>query len=504
MIKVNTKVNVRNEYELTLKKPDGSEVVYKSHNMVLDNYYDYIITNNAAPSLSVIRIGQGTGAVDASQTTLGNLRASYSASTTDQTTAVPVSRVLTYTIPEGTLTGNISEIGLTNSTSGTTVYTRSLVQDAEGNPIVIDKGALDILTVRVTVYYTFEGTAEYPYVVYVNKINASAALMQGGKILDTRIFFFTCRINEYIANNLGDLTNLAQISTSTTRVSDLPNKTIRANGSVILAADGNGSMTVPEWAARMIGNSKFMIDVEDSGVFTPYVYNNLPVGTGDGITTAFDMPLVFYYPEDVEIFVDGVLLDPSEYTVISQSISRSLRTLPSADLTKVFEASSVGALVAVGTGGDAVNMLQAGLNYVCYDFEEPILVTHFFLKTLPKVGISGGPWAEQVYLFKSDNGIDWEQIYYNALGQINTTLNVYDLPTPATARYYKIQWNQTFTTQSTGYDPNIAFGQNIKSITFNTPPADGLPIVAKVTSRVPIKNSNFQLGASIQMKFERG
>lgn len=504
MIKVNAKAKVWNKYELCLVKPDGTKKEYVSHNLVLDNYYDYIVSNNRAVSFSVIRLGQGTTEVAASQTSLSNLRASYSASVTNQTTEVPVSRILTYTIPEGTLTGNISEIGLASGTSGTTVYTRSLVSDAEGNPIVLEKGALDILTVRVAIFYTFEGSVEPPYVMYVNRVAAAAALRDAEAILDTSVYFFTNKINEYIASNLGSPIVLSQTSSSGTIVSDLPNKTIRMNGAIILAANGNGSMTVPEWAARMIGNSKFVIDVEESGAFTPYVYNNLFIGTGDGSTTAYDMPLVFYYPDDVEISVDGVFLEPEEYTVIPQTISRSLRTLPSADLTKVIETGDIRSLAVIAAGPGGTKQYLGGSNYVCWDFGTPLNVSSVFLKTLPKSGSTGGPWATQVYLFKSDNGVDWEQVFYNAFGQFDTTLTEYPLATPVSARFYKLQWNQTFDSWSSGYDPVLAFGEPTKSITFVSPPGNGLPIVAKVTSRVPIKNSNFQIGASIQMKFERG
>lgn len=515
MININTKTKVKNVYELSLQKPDGTVQKYVSHNMVLDNYFTYLISNNAAPNLNVIRVGQGTGAVDASQVSLGSTRGSYAATVTNNSSAVPVTRVLSYTIPEGTLTGNISEIGLSNTTSGTVVYTRSLVQDAEGNPIVIDKGALDILTIRVTVYYEMVGE-DLPEFIIFRPLQASRDLMLGKAVLDTSIYFFTTKVNDYVANSIDNLTSLEQVAKAGSRVSDVENKTIRINGPIMLAAADNGSMEYPEWAAVMIGNTKFMIDVENSGMFTPYVYNNLPLGTGDGITTAFDIPLTYFHAEDVEVKIDGVIQDPEDYVVAPQSIRRSLRSLPSADMSKVMAISPVesATITPVCTGGirASYNSPVLGTKTIDYDFGEPITISHIYSKCLPH---SGGTSTSTYYLYAqrarlsiSEDGENWTEVIDQTGMSSSTMFSKYALPTPVTSRYVRFvvtyaEAGSVIPTSVT-VDPVVGFGNDVLSVTFTSPPPSGSVLTAKVTSRVPIKNSNFQLGSSIQMKFERG
>jgi len=520
MININTKTKVKNVYELSLQKPDGTVQKYVSHNMVLDNYFTYLISNNAAPNLNVIRVGQGTGAVDASQVSLGSVRGSYAATVTNDSSAVPVTRVLSCTIPEGTLTGDISEIGLSNTTSGTVVYTRSLVQDAEGNPIVIDKGALDILIIRVTVYYEMVGE-DLPEFIMFRPLQASRDLMLGNAVLDTSIYFFTTKVNDYIGNSIGDLTSLEQVAKAGSRVSDTENKTIRINGPIMLAAADNGSMEYREWAAVMIGNTKFMIDVENSGMFTPYVYNNLPLGTGDGITTAFDIPLTYFHAEDVEVKIDGVIQDTEDYVVVPQSIRRSLRSLPSADMSKVMAISPVerATIIPVCTGGLGAHGYPSDYDFagttrtIDYDFGEPITISHIYSKNLPHSrGTAASSyyfWASRARLSISEDGENWTEVV-DQTGMSNSTLfSKYALPTPVTSRY--VRFVVTYARRgsqgdygTTTVDPLVGFGNDVSSVTFASPPPSGSVLTAKVTSRVPIKNSNFQLGSSIQMKFERG
>lgn len=522
MININTKTKVKNVYELSLQKPDGTVQKYVSHNMVLDNYFTYLISNNAAPNLNVIRVGQGTGAVDASQVSLGSVRGSYAATVTNNSSVVPVTRVLSYTIPEGTLTGNISEIGLSNTTTGTVVYTRSLVQDAEGNPIVIDKGALDILTIRVTVYYEMVGE-DLPEFIMFRPLQASRDLMLGNAVLDTSIYFFTTKVNDYVGNSIGDLTSLEQVAKAGSRVSDVENKTIRINGPIMLAAADNGSMEYPEWAAVMIGNTKFMIDVENSGMFTPYVYNNLPLGIGDGITTAFDIPLTYFHAEDVEVKIDGVIQDTEDYVVVPQSIRRSLRSLPSADMSKVMAISPVecDTIIPVCTGGISASS-SSDFNYnttrtIDYDFGEPITISHIYSKCLPHsqgTSTAGGTtgiryaWAQRARLSISEDGENWTEVVDQTGMSDSTMFSKYALPTPVTSRYVRFvvtYARRTYGSYSTStVDPLVGFGNDVLSVTFTSPPPSGSVLTAKVTSRVPIKNSNFQLGSSIQMKFERG
>jgi hypothetical protein len=264
----------------------------------------------------------------------------------------------------------------------------------------------------------------------------------------------------------------------------------------------------------MIGNTKFMIDVENSEMFTPYVYNNLPLGTGDGITTAFDIPLTYFHAEDVEVKIDGVIQDTEDYEVVPQSIRRSLRSLPSADMSKVMAISPVecDTIIPVCTGGLWYNALSdVSTRTIDYDFGEPIAISHIYSKCLPHSnGTSTNHYslyAQRARLSISEDGENWTEVVDQTGMSNNTMFSKYALPTPVTSRYVRfvVTYHRTSGgTYTYTTDPLVGFGNDVLSVTFTSPPSSGSVLTAKVTSRVPIKNSNFQLGASIQMKFERG
>lgn len=524
MIKINTKVDVKNKYELLLIKPSGFVEKYESHNLVLDNYYNYIVSNNAAPKLTVIRVGGGSEPVTANQTTLDSLRGSYSATTTD-TESVPATRVLSYTIPEGTLTGDVAEIGLSASTSGTTVYTRSLVQDAAGKAIVIEKGPLDILVIKVTVYYTFSGDALPNYIKWINPVGACTALMKGetNSIVPSYIHYYNTLFNDYCASK--NANTLYFHRTSGTITKDVPTKTIRIEGDIILAGSDNGQDLGECWIAKSIGNNFIAIDIEKSGLFDPYVYNNLEIGVGDGVATEFDIPLPWYNPEDVKLKVNGVFVDEEGYQVFppTPSASRSLSVAPSSDCTKIV---FVKGSDSYGTSKDLESLFilfkpytwrfngansPTGNVTVEYDFGEQIEISHVFLRNIPPTPVYSDnfrAYVKSATIDVSNDGEQWEEVYNGSGFSSGTYFSAIALPSIIVSRYVKLYFDMSYvstsgTNSGTVYGACFAFGMYRKSIKFDNPPDLGDVITAQVIQRIPIKNSDFQLGASIQLKFER-
>ncbi len=521
---INAKVGigVKNTYELTLIKPDGSKKKYVSHNMVLDNYFTYLITNNAAPNLSVIRVGQGTTAPALTDVALGSLRGSYSATVTNTTTSIPTNRVLSYTLAEGVLTGNISEIGLSNSTSGTVVYTKSLVQDAEGNPIVVVKDALDILTIRVTVYYSWQFVTTPAYVTAVNPLTMCQRVQAGSTLLTSNNYYgaillpeATLQSAEGVADTICPKSNSGSISVSTA------NSTIKATSSTLLAA--NYAWQNPEWIMRTIMVSGFVIDVEASGLFTPYQHNNLAIGTGDGTTTEFDIPLMHYDASSAEIYVDNVL-QSSGVTVINKNLAKSMHTLPSADPTKIYEVNGAsnlfrGALPVLGPF-KWIEADYASDRDIKYDFGSNISVTHVFHKNRPPQYYHNNATypdclftlvVSRIRLYSSSDGETWNLATDITGISPSATYTAVAIGSTITARYFRLILTMTYTNNGgfsgtkSGFtcDCIAGFGTNTKSITFDTAPANGAVITAKCQTPIPYKSLDFQLSTAVQIKVER-
>lgn len=96
---------------------------------------------------SLLRVGTGNSAPDPTQTTLDNAIAINNVSAPDQGGTLngfyrggnfDYCRVIKrFTFGMGQVVGNVTELGLTNTFSGTAVRTRALIKDAQGNPTSI-------------------------------------------------------------------------------------------------------------------------------------------------------------------------------------------------------------------------------------------------------------------------------------------------------------------------------------------------------------------------------
>lgn len=184
--------SVSGEFNLICTRDVGLETEWVDEtgfrkNMVLDNFFTYIASQTAFSYFpnqqKTIRVGSGTTAPTAGQTTLVSLLASIgggSAGSIQYTESADViangiwSKTITMTFQFGLgqFTGNVSEVGfaLPNVTAPT-VHTRALVVDGNGNPTSITVTAQDQLTViyklTVSVPYTVQtGTVVISGVTY--------------------------------------------------------------------------------------------------------------------------------------------------------------------------------------------------------------------------------------------------------------------------------------------------------------------------------------------------
>lgn len=159
---------VSGEYNVILTRNAGraDESVEETgffKNLVLDNFFTYVGSKTAFSFFSNLsktcRVGTGTQVPSAGQTALVSLLASTSggtASTGDYTTSALTTAdgvtsadiTMTFRFTLGSVVGNVSEVGFALPDAGsTTVHSRSLVVDANGNPTTLTVTAADQLTV---------------------------------------------------------------------------------------------------------------------------------------------------------------------------------------------------------------------------------------------------------------------------------------------------------------------------------------------------------------------
>lgn len=140
----------RGDLKAVLTKPDGSKKVIEKQNLVVDTGVDFICDAMAKPSgrpgvLSHIAVGTGaTAAADtdtALQTEVDRNAATYAH------TSGTTSFTLEATFAPGEATGNLTEAGILNNSSGGTLFNRVVFT-------AIPKEAGDSLDITFTITFT--------------------------------------------------------------------------------------------------------------------------------------------------------------------------------------------------------------------------------------------------------------------------------------------------------------------------------------------------------------
>ena len=150
---------VRNEvsgqFIATLWNPEhGVKMEVATPNLVLNSGMDRLATGSASPeAIAYCQVGTSSAAVDATQSALSSWLASSNTlqgSTTDTYVVGPpdyTQRIKTFRFGAGVGTGNLAEVGVGWSSSGSSLFSRALFLDGGGSPIVIPKTSIDILDI---------------------------------------------------------------------------------------------------------------------------------------------------------------------------------------------------------------------------------------------------------------------------------------------------------------------------------------------------------------------
>lgn len=162
-------------------------------NMILNSGLDNLGGNSNVDCLAYCRVGTGTTPPSAGDTLLQAQVASTSTRASDVSTVTTTEprrgvRTLRYRFPEGSVTGNIGEVGVGPTASGN-LTSRSLIKDAAGNPQIVTPlpdETLDIIyefslyapESDVTGTLTLDGT-DYNWTLRAVDFDSSSSWKQG-------------------------------------------------------------------------------------------------------------------------------------------------------------------------------------------------------------------------------------------------------------------------------------------------------------------------------------
>ena len=287
-------VSIHNRFDIIERDARTMEVtqVGQAENIVLDRIYTRLCTFNTY--FVNIVFGRGTGTPTAGRTTLFNRISSKAAVDEQLIRAYPVS-VWTRRIRLETTEFNgetITEVGI--SDHATNINTHALIQDAEGNPLALEKTALKIIDIYATVYAT----------VY----SVDTGFLFDGDGLRNYLTGATVAADQLgigFASNFDDYVYLSSARTNNT-TEKWVQTFVRFN-----VQHFNKDIRFLRWDS--IG---LRCEIPRPGVFADHPRTGVNLGAGDGVKTKF--PLPNKNTKDHVLYINGIQNDVWQFDELGQ------------------------------------------------------------------------------------------------------------------------------------------------------------------------------------------
>lgn len=539
---MNTKVgmSIHNEFKFKVVDAKTGKVKQEaiSHNMVLDGFFTNICQAYVSNRyIQKFWIGQGTGTLDPARTKLftylfnKNVTAGDSAILDEGLNR----KIYTATLTELESVGSISEIGLgdNGTTSTYRIFTHSLITDSEGNPITINKTDADILYITATVWSkitsppesklkfirAFSFAPDSLYSTDVTDANAKPGATAASAVLCPLIFssltatsltqtagtaYLSALTKPLHTQGAGvclggsstatELTALAGVAMTKTSIS---NTVVRCTTSQILSTNGNpgeGSVLIKSIMLGQIG----VVTFPDHDVYPPKALTL--TATASGSDTEFNFPIAELMVAGAQVYVNGVLQDPSTYTLNGKNFeyaqawaSQDNKYIKSYNPVK--ESSSMfvryqpvyPARVTVPTGCRSITYRATGkaVDPWVWDFQTPKAVNCFANGYLQLATTAGS-----LVLESSEDEVTWtpRATLSNAVSIVNFEV--------VTARYWRVRGNLETVSETIVYSSKGflgAFDEKKPQLVLNNPPAAGAVVKLVANCEYPMKNANWRI-----------
>lgn len=353
MFTIKAPTTIHNHFDFQLINAEGQVVqTAYAENLVTDLFWRRWFTYNQqsyqGTYIGAIAIGTGTTPPESSDTQLTRRLAMADASLTSYDFNEPATLVFTATFAASeNIVGDIAEVGLLTNTinyvANNYLLTHALLQDAEGNPIIIHKSDTDVLIVTATIYISItlpNYVIRYDYASRLNPLLQS--LIKSGKFFKSPIggpMGYTSGYT-FFGMTLSKGTNV-HFKNTPTYLSSYPTQVSRANfpttawGAYFHTANKASTMESQDIQLisgnyeersltlkkqRLLADSGFndfmftrilfagigYIELPNHEIFPPYI-ETLDVGIGDGITDTFICPIPIFRPNTDKIYIDDVL-----------------------------------------------------------------------------------------------------------------------------------------------------------------------------------------------------
>ena len=291
-MEVTQKVNIHNRFDVEVRDVDGNlKQEATGYNIVLDSMYNRLCAGSSY--FDYIHFGTGTGTPTADRTSLFNHLGTKVGVNEEQVKAIPNSswKQKIVLAPEEYVDDTITEVGIAYGSTSSYLVTHAVLKDSEGNPISITKTDTDIITIYATVFVTFD--TSIPELVYTGMPNGNELVnyLIGGSSAPTGSFGLRSYTLSY--TRLGSTSNASWTA-------DVANKKRKTDVKRFDINTGNGNVLAIDFYGM------FALELPATGIFSGQSYAGVPIGTGDGAETVFEIPSLNIQSGMLDIKIDGV------------------------------------------------------------------------------------------------------------------------------------------------------------------------------------------------------
>lgn len=521
------KAVIHNRFDVEVRDAETNELKQTAvaYNIILNRWFHYFTetggVNYTATPLAGIAVGKGTGTLDATRTALFS-HIGFKVPTTIETVYDYPTSYITKEIrlEADQFNGNIiTEVGFMAAyyTSYYHLVTHAFLQDSEGNQIAINKTDTDVVIIRGTFYATFNCTGFGDNGIY-------PAADQNGVVkwlLGTGSFPNTISFSRYNLEHSSDMFSNKHGSKTTNMDACTRNPTTwRIDYPVITWLDTERN----NHTVRTIGiNSIGAISLPNHTMFPPVQVTKIPIGTGDGATTEFNIKSPFIIPNSEDIYINNVALTKgTDYEIDYESNFCDMReNYHTAGLTCRMDNVSFGNLKVATKSGS--NYRDPIAWWDCYEANQypasctvneanPIFFDFGSAKECNrlKIEINTVPTAQIDNLkiqYSTDN-----ETWADVPGMTRAS-QVWSF-TLTSARYWRVfipsyNWSYGLTTGTNTRDEQafgttFLLGKSVPGLKFTTPPANGAAIEASYQLELPFKTSNNLLRFTCSLLLSRG
>jgi len=338
-MKIEQDVKIHNRFDIEVRDSITGELkqTAQAENILLDSIYTRLC--GGSTYFVNIHFGTGTGVPVATRTSLFTHLGTKTAVDEELVKAIPLSSWKRKIVlaPEEYVGQTITEVGIAWGSTATYLMTHAMIKDAEGNPISITKTATDVITIYATVFVTF--STAIPELKWMGLPNSNTLMnyLIGGAAAPSGSFGL--RGYELSYGRLGS-TSIASW------ISDAANKKRKTDVKRFDINTGTGNVMALDFT------NMFTLALPATGIFSGQPYIAVPIGTGDGVKTLFEIPSNNIQGGMLDIKIDGIVTTALTSSVVGGGIT-DLITPPNLKALTSVALSSDATVLAVATGNSS-------------------------------------------------------------------------------------------------------------------------------------------------------